>query len=266
MRDVPIKTDDQPGTRRLLSRTDNINPNSLGGDLAGQPRASLRSMSDRTRKAYDQWASTYDTAPNPQIVLEFPDVLGLLAPVAGETILDAACGTGRYTAAIAERGAHVIGLDFSTKMLAIARQRIADTEFHTADLTKPLPLPSDHFDAILCAQAFKHLPDLGTVVGEFARVLHPGGRMVFSVTHPDMVWTDYEMREHPGFLLNEHADIIHHQFKDYTAAIEGSGLRIERVVEIPISERIRALLTERSYPRVAGRKQILAIRAERPYR
>jgi ubiquinone/menaquinone biosynthesis C-methylase UbiE len=221
-------------------------------------------MSERTRNAYDQWAPTYDSSPNPQIVLEFPDVLELLAPTAGETILDVACGTGRYTVVIAERGAAVIGMDFSAEMLARARRRMPNTEFHTADLTKPLPFLSHYFDAILCAQALKHIPDLGLTMREFARVLRTGGRVVFSVTHPGMVWDNYEMREHPGFLLNEHADIIHHQFDDYIAAVENAGLRIARLVEIPISERIRGLLTERSYPLVAGRKQILAIRAERP--
>ncbi len=222
-------------------------------------------MSERTRRAYDQWAATYDTAPNPQIVLEFPDVLGLLAPTRGETILDAACGTGRYTVAIAEQGAVVTGLDFSVEMLAVARRRMPGTEFHAADLTEPLPFLSHQFDAVLCAQALKHIPDLGIVTREFARVLRRGGRVVFSVTHPAMTWDDYEMREHPGFLLNEHADIIHHQFNDYIAAVENAGLRVARLVEIPISERIRSLLTERSYPLVAGRKQILAIRAERPF-
>jgi ubiquinone/menaquinone biosynthesis C-methylase UbiE len=218
-------------------------------------------MSERTRKAYDRWAPTYDSSPNPQVVLEFPDVLELLAPTSGETILDAACGTGRYTVAIAQAGAAVIGLDFSTEMLAIARRRMTTTEFHAADLTKPLPFLSHCFDAILCAQALKHIPDLSLTMREFARVLRTGGRMVFSVTHPGMVWNDYEMRQHPGFLLNEHADIVHHRLDDYVAAVESARLRIERLVEIPISERIRGLLTERSYPLVAGRKQILAIRA-----
>jgi ubiquinone/menaquinone biosynthesis C-methylase UbiE len=221
-------------------------------------------MSERTRKAYDQWALTYDSSPNPQIVLEFPDVLELLAPLAGEIILDAACGTGRYSVAIAERGATVIGLDFSAEMLAMARRRMPATEFHVADLTKPLPFLSHYFNAILCAQALKHIPDLGLVMQEFARVLRPCGRLVFSVTHPSMMWDNYEMREHPGFVLNEHADIIHHRLDTYISAVETAGLRIERRIEIPISERIRALLTERSYPLVVGRKQILAVRAEKP--
>jgi ubiquinone/menaquinone biosynthesis C-methylase UbiE len=220
-------------------------------------------MSERTRNAYDLWASTYDSSPNPQITLEFSDVLELLAPATGEIILDAACGTGRYTVAIAERGAAVVGLDFSAAMLARARRRMPTTEFHAADLTKPLPFLAHSFDAILCAQALKHIPDLAPTMREFARVLRTGGRVVFSVTHPAMVWDGYEMREHPGFLLNEHADIIHHKFDDYIAAVENAGLKIGQIMEIPISEPIRALLTERSYQLVAGRKQILAIRAEK---
>jgi len=224
----------------------------------------LAGMSERTREAYDQWAATYDSSPNPQIVLEFPEVLALLAPVAGETVLDAACGTGRYSVAIAERGAQVVGLDFSAEMLALARRRMPATEFHAADLSKALPFVSRSFDAVLCAQALKHIADLNFTMREFARVLRPGGRVVFSVTHPSMVWDNYEMREHPGFLLNEHADIIHHQLDDYLAAVENAGLKIAQLLAIPISERIRGLLTERSYGLVAGRIQILAIRAERP--
>jgi SAM-dependent methyltransferase len=117
----------------------------------------------------------------------------------------------------------------------------------------------------LCAQALKHIADLGFVMRQFAEVLRPGGRVVFSVTHPDMVWTDYEMREHPGFLLNEHADIIHHRFDDYAAALDAARLNIARIVEIPISDRIRNLLTERSYTLVVGRKQVLAVRADKPH-
>jgi hypothetical protein len=79
-----------------------------------------------------------------------------------------------------------------------------------------------------------------------------------------MVWDDYEMREHPGFLLNEHADIIDHRFNDYIAALENAGLKVDQVLEIPISDRICGLLTERSFRLLAGRKQILAVRAEKP--
>ncbi len=47
------------------------------------------------------------------------------------------------------------------------------------------------------------------------------------------------------FNAKQHADIIHHGFDDYVTALEDAGLKIARVLEIPISERIRDFLTER---------------------
>jgi SAM-dependent methyltransferase len=114
-------------------------------------------MSEPTHNAYDQWAPTCDSSPNPQIVLEFPDVPGLLTPFAEETVLDAGCGSGRYTVAIADRGAAVIGLDFSDEMLTVARRRMPATEFPTADLTKATSISFTRFRCHIMragAQAF----------------------------------------------------------------------------------------------------------------
>ena len=77
-------------------------------------------MTDRTKRAYENWAPTYDTDPNPHTALEYRPVLETLAARAGERILDAACGTGRYTAALHADGVDVMGLDFSAAMLALA--------------------------------------------------------------------------------------------------------------------------------------------------
>jgi ubiquinone/menaquinone biosynthesis C-methylase UbiE len=150
-------------------------------------------MSERTRRAYDTWARSYDTDPNPHLVLEHDDVLALLSAQRGEYILDAACGTGRYTVDIQRSGAHVCGVDISEEMLSVARTKLPDVDFGRADLTEALPFRADTFDAIVCAQALKHLASLLVPVREFARVLKPGGRLVFSVTHPEMNWQGYDI-------------------------------------------------------------------------
>lgn len=221
-------------------------------------------MSERTRKAYDQWARSYDSDPNPHLVLEHEDVLALIAPAAGESILDAACGTGRYTAEIARAEATVRGIDFSEEMLVIARAKLPDARFDHADLREPLQFKASTFDAVLCAQALKHLPDLSKPMQEFARVLKPGGRFVFSVTHPELDWTGYEMRDNPEFVLPQHADIHHHRFADYFAAIDRAHLKIDCIKQLPISEKIRHLLTESSYEVVRGRYQIVVFRLLKP--
>jgi ubiquinone/menaquinone biosynthesis C-methylase UbiE len=62
--------------------------------------------------------------------------------VAGRRILDVGCGAGPLLAALRERGAVVTGVDSSTKMLELARQRLGDgADLHPADLNSPLLFP-----------------------------------------------------------------------------------------------------------------------------
>ena len=100
--------------------------------------------------------------------------------------LDAACGTGRFAAFLARRGHQVIGVDSSPDMLAHARRRVPDGEFHLARLDQ-LPLPDDSVDVIVCALALVHVPRLQPVLAEFARVLRPGGDLVISDIHHELV-------------------------------------------------------------------------------
>src|ERR1041385_3977381 len=63
-------------------------------------------------------------------------VIELLAPVAGERILDLGCGTGHLTNRIAESGAEIIGLDKSTAMIDEARRLYPDIRFEVGDGTE----------------------------------------------------------------------------------------------------------------------------------
>jgi ubiquinone/menaquinone biosynthesis C-methylase UbiE len=90
-------------------------------------------------------------------------VLDALGPVEDRKILEIACGTGRFTAMLAERGADIIGLDISGPMLQQGRERaqaagVADSlEYMRGDAGR-LPFPDDHFDAVF-AMRFFHLAD-----------------------------------------------------------------------------------------------------------
>lgn len=223
-------------------------------------------MSARTRKAYDTWAATYDTDPNPHTALEHVDVLALVAPRRGEAILDAGCGTGKYTMEFSRRGARVTGIDFSAEMLACARQKCPRVEFLMADLTRRLPFPDGTFDKINCAQTLKHLQKLKRPMRELARVLRPGGILVFSVTHPEMNWDGYALRNNDParFRLTQHADIFHHRFYHYFEAIEQARLQIDRVVQIPVCRRISKYVAAESYRQIKGRYQIVAFRLRKP--
>jgi ubiquinone/menaquinone biosynthesis C-methylase UbiE len=90
-------------------------------------------------------------------------VLDALGPVEGKNVLEIACGTGRFTVMLAERGANIIGLDISSAMMAQGRQKAKDAgveglvEFMRGDAAR-LPFPDDHFDTVF-AMRFFHLAD-----------------------------------------------------------------------------------------------------------
>lgn len=136
-----------------------------------------------TATVYGQWSASYDAeAGGGLFAMEEPVVAEYLRGREPGVALDAACGTGRYAEFLTARGHRVIGVDSSPDMLARARRRVPDGEFHLAELTR-LPLPDDSVDVIVCALALTHVPHLEPVLAEFARVLRPGGDLVISDVH-----------------------------------------------------------------------------------
>ena len=99
--------------------------------------------------------------------------------------LDAACGTGRFAEFLARRGHQVIGVDSSPDMLAHARRRVPDGEFHVAELDR-LPLP-DYWRRHRLRACPRPRAPLQPVMAEFARVLRPGGDLVISDVHHELV-------------------------------------------------------------------------------
>ncbi|WP_433872922.1 class I SAM-dependent methyltransferase [Saccharopolyspora sp. CA-218241] len=147
-------------------------------------------MHDITTKAgYDLWAESYERTPNPVVAVDAQQVIGLLDPAPGEHVLDAGCGTGRNFAGMLAAGARPHGVDFSPGMLAVARRAFPDVPLTEADLQDALPFSDGEFDAVCCALIGEHLEHPDRVVAEFHRVLRPGGRLVFSVFHPELAAT-----------------------------------------------------------------------------
>lgn len=132
-----------------------------------------------SRAAYALWAARYPAeAHNPLMALEQAAMLDLLPSVAGQRVLDAACGTGRYARLLAERGAVVVGCDHSLDML-----RLADGARCGGDLLG-LPFAAGAFDGVACALAIGHTAALELAIRELARVLRVGGWLLVSDLHP----------------------------------------------------------------------------------
>lgn len=105
---------------------------------------------------------------------------------AGDRVLDVACGTGDLTQLFARtHAAGVVGLDFTQEMLEIARRKRArlrpragaKIEYVEGDAMK-LPFPDASFDVVSIAFGLRNVGQPRRALGEFARVLRKGGRLV----------------------------------------------------------------------------------------
>ena len=134
-----------------------------------------------------------------------------LAPREDSSVLDIACGSGHTTLRIATRtGASVHGIDTHAAAIAEARSAAqqsgltARATFDQVDAAKRLPFADSSFDALICIDAINHLPNRGAIIADWARVLRPGGTLVFTdpivITGP-LTNEEMTVRSSIGFFL-----------------------------------------------------------------
>lgn len=106
--------------------------------------------------------------------------------------LDVCCGTGMLAIELALAAGpegQVTGLDFSEKMLAVARQNIATAAMTTIQLIQgnaiKLGFPDNSFDCITVGWGLRNVPDIAVALQEMVRVVKPGGKVVsLDMGHP----------------------------------------------------------------------------------
>jgi len=129
-------------------------------------------------------AEIYDEQFVPALFSQFGPVLCKAANVMpGQRALDVACGTGALTVAVAERvlpGGAALGLDANPQMLAVARRKRADIEWHEGR-AEALPFDDASFDAVLSQFGMMFFDNPVAALREMQRVLRPRGRLVVAV-------------------------------------------------------------------------------------
>ncbi len=150
----------------------------------------MASAYDEIAEWYDNWIGTHSMSDDPF----FRPLEALIGAVDGQRICDLACGQGRVARYLAAKGARVVGVDISAKLLAIARrheeatpQRIAyvhaDVQHLASAAFEPLE-PYYPFDGVVCSMALMDIPDLTATAHSVAHLLRPGGWFAFSILHP----------------------------------------------------------------------------------
>jgi len=109
-----------------------------------------------------------------------PNLLDAVDATPNLKALDLCCGQGNVAEALVRRGCQVIGVDFSTAMLAYARDRIANATFTEAD-AQELPFDDAEFDIVVSNLGVCHVPDQPRALSEARRVLRSGGKFAMTV-------------------------------------------------------------------------------------
>ncbi|MFH1068954.1 MAG: class I SAM-dependent methyltransferase [Candidatus Glassbacteria bacterium] len=153
--------------------------------------------------------------------------------ITGGPVLDAGAGTGRLAAWLAGRNVPVTALDSSLNMLTHLRGKIRDLPAAAGDLYR-LPFPDGCFGSVVCLHVLFHLPDWPIVVAELARVLKPGGRLIFEMRSGEHVRLAGRVLQLFGSGLQETGPVdpaaatIHVTRAQVRRVLAGTGLRLEK--------------------------------------
>jgi len=124
-------------------------------------------------------------------------ILEQLGNVEGETILEIAAGTGRFTRTLVNQGADVVVADISREMLEQNQQHTPEADFIHGTASE-LPLKPSSIDSCITVNALNHIPGHWDVVTDVKRVLKPGGR--FLANYPNLLSNRLPI----GFYVNRH--------------------------------------------------------------
>ena len=131
-------------------------------------------------EGWERVAHKYDSAWSSLTRQFIPHLISAAEVSSGMAVLDVACGPGYVSAAAKHLGAGSTGIDFSKKMIGIAKQTFPGISFRHGDAHN-LPFDKDSFDRLLINFGLLHVSQPEKACAEACRVLKPGGRLGFTV-------------------------------------------------------------------------------------
>lgn len=170
------------------------------------------------------------------------DDVGALGDVAGKRALELGCGGAQFGRAVADAGAHVIGLDMSEVQLSHARRNAPGMPLVQGSGTE-VPFADETFDLVFCDHGAIGWAEPAVVVPEAARVLRPGGRLAFNLS--TRVWAicwdsetsgpnDRLRRDYFGDdrMTDDEGTFFAPTISRWVRILRGAGLAIEDMVEL----------------------------------
>ncbi|HYN50562.1 MAG TPA: class I SAM-dependent methyltransferase [Thermoleophilaceae bacterium] len=146
------------------------------------PEPQVRAMFDRIARIYDRMNSVMTAGMHHRWRERSAD---LARVERGDRALDVATGTGDLALELARRGASVTGLDFSGRMLEVARDKAPEIDWVQGNALE-LAYEKGEFDAVTVGFGARNFSDLDRGMREMVRVAKPGGRVVIlEITTPE---------------------------------------------------------------------------------
>ncbi|MGH7444369.1 MAG: class I SAM-dependent methyltransferase [Longimicrobiales bacterium] len=184
---------------------------------------------------YDDLAERYRTR-NRFARRRIANVMSLLPPLAGRTMIDIGCGMGTFTIEAAARGGRALGVDFAPEALraavAVAQAESAPgAHFVRADAVR-LPVRDSSADVVVAADLTEHLDDatLRDVLSDAARVLRAGGTLVLYTPESTHI---FERLRAAGALTQDPSHIGVRSASELAAAVRAAGLEVARTRWLP---------------------------------
>lgn len=143
-------------------------------------------MNEETAALWDAEAETFDHSADhglldPVTRAAWRRLLLDLLPAEPQAVADLGCGTGTLSILLADAGHHVHGVDFSAKMLSIARTKAQSVtpavHFTEGDAAEP-PLPARSFDVVLSRHVLWAMPDKAVALQKWLQLLRSGGQLL----------------------------------------------------------------------------------------
>lgn len=207
-----------------ISKIDKELPDKLKASTGGKPKEY------KVISGYKIWSKSYDNGDNILIDIEEPVVKKELKKLPKGAVLDAGCGTGRYSVFLDSLGHDVTGLDVSQDMINLARKKAKKLNYVRGDINK-LTFKDKAFDLVVSGLAIHYVKNLEKTMKELSRVLKTGGTMVISTIHPCMIALGAHAEFHDknsgwGFIKES---IFWHS--SYIDAFNKSSLKISKCYE-----------------------------------
>ncbi|MFM6995165.1 MAG: class I SAM-dependent DNA methyltransferase [Sediminibacterium sp.] len=183
-------------------------------------------------KAYDSWATQYDTNENKTRDLEALSLKKILQGKTFKHCLEIGCGTGKNTTWLLTICDQITAIDLSEGMLNRAKEKIQSdrVDFNLANITFEWTFAKHSYDLVTFSLMLEHIEDLNAIFKQLSMVTSSGSLIYIGELHPFKQYTGSKAR----FETEAGTQVVtcfNHHVSDFTKAAIANGFKLIQLEE-----------------------------------